>query len=85
MDLLSPIKKEILKELEYKLHSLMKAGGTVFGLDYRIPNGTPLENYKFQVDTAREILNLLSRDGKRRGWVSQAFYYFFRFKKDFSA
>ena len=44
-----------------------------FGLDYRIPNGTPLENYKFQVDTAREILNLPSRDGKRRGRVSQAF------------
>ena len=49
MDLLIPIKKEILKELECKLHPLMQTGGTVFGLDHRIPNGTPLENYKFYV------------------------------------
>ena len=66
-------KEEILKELEYKLQPLMQAGGTVFGLDHRIPNGTPLENYKFYVDTAREILNLPPRDGKRRGWARQAF------------
>lgn len=48
-------KQEIRNELEYKLQPFMHKG-TVFGLDHRIPNGTPLENYKYYVNTAREIL-----------------------------
>lgn len=51
-------KEAIRKELEYKLQPLMREGGMVFGLDHRIPNGTPLENYRYYVKTAREILGL---------------------------
>ena len=66
-------KAEIVKELEYKLQPLMREGGTVFGLDHRIPNGTPLENYRFYVETAREMLGLPPLDGVRRGWERMAF------------
>ena len=65
-------KAAIGKELEYKLQPLMQAGGNVFGLDHRIPNGTSIENYRFYVDTAREILNIPSR-GKSKGWARMAF------------
>ncbi|NLC68848.1 MAG: hypothetical protein GX754_08765 [Clostridiaceae bacterium] len=65
-------KAAIRKELEYKLQPLMQAGGTVFGLDHRIPNGTPLDNYRYYVDTAREMLNLPPR-GKNKGWARTAF------------
>lgn len=51
-------KEEILRELEYKLQPLMREGGMVFSLDHRIPPGTPLENYRFYVRTAREMLGL---------------------------
>ena len=64
-------KKMIEKELTYKLQPLMQEGGVVFGIDHRIPNGTPLENYRFYVDTAREILGLPRRTGK--GWQRMAF------------
>ena len=64
-------KKLIEKELTYKLQPLMQEGGVVFGLDHRIPNGTPLENYRFYVDTAREILGLPHRSEK--GWQRMAF------------
>lgn len=53
-------KAEIRAELEYKLRPDMWTG-TVFGLDHRIPNGTPLDNYRYYVDTAREILGLPAR------------------------
>lgn len=66
-------KEEIRKELEYKMQPLMREGGMVFGLDHLIPNGTPLENYKYYVNTAREILGLPPLDGKRKGWARQAF------------
>lgn len=61
----------IRKELEYKLQPLMQQGGTVFGLDHRIPNGTPLENYRYYVKTARELLNLPPI--KDKGWSRMAF------------
>ena len=51
-------KQEIRKELDYKLQSALRTGGMVFGLDHRIPNGTPIDNYRYYVATAREILGL---------------------------
>lgn len=66
-------KEEIRKELEYKLQPLMKQGGTVFGLDHRIPNGTPLDNYRYYVDTARDILGLPNRNKLSSGWSRMAF------------
>lgn len=47
----------IRRELEYKLQPIMRKG-MVFGLDHRIPNGTPIEHYRYYVRTAREMLGL---------------------------
>jgi len=60
----------IVKELEYKLQPSMRPG-TVFGLDHRIPNGVALDDYRFYVDTAREILGLPPRSEK--AWRRMAF------------
>jgi hypothetical protein len=66
-------KEAIERELHYKLQPMMREGGVVFGLDHRIPNGTPLSNYRFYVDRAREILGLPKRDENARGWQRMAF------------
>ncbi len=63
---------EIDRELEYKLQPLMQAGGTVFGLDHRIPNGTPLENYRYYVHRGRQLLGLPPLDGFSQGWGRMA-------------
>ncbi len=61
----------IVRELEYKLQPMMRKG-TVFALDHRIPNGTPLENYRFYVRTAREMLGM--PEGAKSGvWKRMAF------------
>ncbi|MDR1319699.1 MAG: hypothetical protein LBJ90_08740 [Treponema sp.] len=59
-------KEDIRKELDYKLQPLMRGGGMCFALDHRIPNGTPLENYRYYVKTAREILGL---EEYEKGWA----------------
>ncbi|MBN2712572.1 MAG: hypothetical protein JXR97_09105 [Planctomycetes bacterium] len=64
-------KEAIRKELEYKLQPSMRKGGAVFGLDHRIPNGTPLENYRYYVKTARVILGLDPTPAA--GWMRMAF------------
>ena len=66
-------KAEIDRELEYKMQPLMQAGGMVFGLDHRIPNGSPLENYRYYVRRGREILGLSPLDRAARGWGRMAF------------
>lgn len=61
----------IKKELEYKMSAPMLGGGTVFGLDHRIPNGVPIENYRYYVNEGRKMLNLppISEEG----WARMAF------------
>jgi len=49
--------EEIVAELEYKIPPMVATGGCVLALDHRIPNGTPLENYKFYIRKAWEIMN----------------------------
>jgi hypothetical protein len=49
-------KAEIEAELEYKIPPMVRTGGCVLGLDHRIPNGTPLEHYRFYLDRAWEIM-----------------------------
>ena len=66
-------KQDIRQELEYKLQPRMRHGGTVFGLDHRIPNGTPLENYRYYADLGREMLDLPRRGSGSRGWRRMAF------------
>lgn len=46
----------IATELERKLPPMVRTGGCVLGLDHRIPNGTPLANYRFYLQKAWEIL-----------------------------
>jgi len=58
-------KEEIRKELEYKTQDCMRGGGMCFSLDHRIPNGTPLENYRYYVKTGREMLGIESDE---KGW-----------------
>ena len=64
-------KEEIRAELEYKMSDIMLGGGSVFSLDHRIPNGTPLENYRYYVNLGREMLGLGPIQGE--GWASMAF------------
>ena len=49
----------------------MLGGGTVFGLDHRIPNGVSIENYRYYVNEGRKMLNLppISEEG----WARMAF------------
>jgi hypothetical protein len=48
---------EIEAELERKIPPLVASGGCVLALDHRIPNGTPLEHYRFYIRKAWEILD----------------------------
>jgi len=50
-------KDEIVAELERKIPPLVRTGGCVFGLDHRIPNGTPLDHYRFYIEKAWEIMD----------------------------
>jgi len=63
----------IRAELEYKMAPLMKQGGMVFGLDHRIPNGTPLADYRYYVDLGRELIGLPPRSPSATGWQRMAF------------
>lgn len=64
-------KDAIHAELAYKLQPMMQTGGVVFGLDHRIPNGTPIDLYRYYVRTAREMLNLEPHPAP--GWARMAF------------
>ena len=50
-------REAIVAELEYKIPPMVRTGGCVLGLDHRIPNGTPLANYRFYIDKAWEIMD----------------------------
>ena len=60
----------IHEELTYKLQPIMQRG-VVFGLDHRIPNGTPLAHYRYYVQTARALLGLDPHPTP--GWARMAF------------
>lgn len=49
-------KEDITAELEYKVPPMVRTGGCVLSLDHRIPNGTPLENYRFYISKVWEII-----------------------------
>jgi len=49
-------REEIVAELEYKVPPMVRSGGCVLSLDHRIPNGTPLDNYRFYIEKAWEII-----------------------------
>ncbi|MBQ9747895.1 MAG: hypothetical protein IJV98_03840 [Clostridia bacterium] len=66
-------KEEIKAELDYKMQDIMMEGGIVFGLDHRIPNGTPLENYIYYVNYAREKLGMGDFRTAEPSWGRMAF------------
>jgi uroporphyrinogen-III decarboxylase len=70
--ILRQTKADIRREVECKMQPMMRQG-MVFGLDHRIPNGTPLENYRYYVDLARQVLGLPPRTPDKRGWRRMAF------------
>jgi hypothetical protein len=49
-------KADIDRELAYKIPPLVAGGGCVIALDHRVPNGTPLEHYRYYVRRAWEIM-----------------------------
>ena len=49
-------KEDIRRELEYKVPPMLKTGGCVLALDHRVTNGTPLENYRYYIDTVWEMI-----------------------------
>ncbi|TVR75390.1 MAG: hypothetical protein EA427_00265 [Spirochaetaceae bacterium] len=59
----SQSREAITAELEYKIPPLVASGGCVLALDHRIPNGTPLENYRFYIEKAWEIMDRHAPDG----------------------
>lgn len=50
--------QEIDRELNYRLDPILLGGGTVFGLDHRIPNGVTIGSYRHYVREGRRILGL---------------------------
>ena len=54
---------EITAELEYKIPPMVRTGGCVLALDHRIPNGTPLSNYRFYIDKTWEIMDRETEPG----------------------
>lgn len=63
-------REAIVAELEYKIPPMVRTGGCILGLDHRIPNGTPLEAYRFYIQKAWEIMDRVSplpRAGEGRG------------------
>lgn len=50
-----------LQELHYKVPPMIQSGGGILALDHRIPNGTPLENYRYYVKRMWELLDSCPR------------------------
>lgn len=48
--------EQIDAELERKIPPMLASGGCVLGLDHRVPNGTPLANYKHYVNKVWELI-----------------------------
>lgn len=63
--------EDIERELQYKICAEMMGGGTIFALDHRIPNGVPIENYRYYVKRGRELLGL--PDAEPSPFVRMAF------------
>ena len=64
-------KEDIRRELEYKMCPEMMGGGMIFGIDHLIPNGVPLENYRYYVNLGREMLGL--PPAQPSDWVRMSF------------
>ncbi|MGC9450113.1 MAG: uroporphyrinogen decarboxylase family protein [Oceanipulchritudo sp.] len=59
-------------ELEYRLDPCLRGGGTMFGLDHRIPREVPVEAYRYYVKRLREGLDLPPVEKDAPGWCRMA-------------
>ncbi|HML48306.1 MAG TPA: uroporphyrinogen decarboxylase family protein [Clostridia bacterium] len=66
-------KAAIDAEIAYRTQPCMLQGGVVFGLDHRIPNGTPLEAYRYYVNVLREAVGREPMERDALGWARMAF------------
>ena len=64
-------KDAVRRELEYRLAPHLMGGGTVFGLDHRIPNGVSIDTYRYYAALGREMLGIGPPSGE--GWGRMAF------------
>ena len=64
-------KEAVRKELEYRMAPNLMHGGTIFALDHLIPNGVPIETYRYYVKLGREMLGL--PPVTEPGWSRMAF------------
>lgn len=65
-------KSAIDEELEYRCQPCMRGGGTMFGLDHRIPDGVSISAYRYYVMRLRETLNLPPLSEEKPGWCRMA-------------
>ena len=64
-------KDAVKAELEYRMASHLMGGGTIFGLDHRIPNGVHIDTYRYYVNLGREMLGI--GPVRDEGWARMAF------------
>jgi uroporphyrinogen-III decarboxylase len=65
-------KAAIDEELDHRLAPCLRGGGTMFGLDHRIPREVPVEAYRYYVDGLRRRLDLPPADNDEPGWCRMA-------------
>jgi hypothetical protein len=59
-------------ELDYRLDHILRGGGTMFGLDHRIPREVSIEAYRYYVEGLRKRLNLPPARKDEPGWCRMA-------------
>lgn len=59
-------------ELEYRLDPALLGGGTMFGLDHRIPREITIEAYRYYVQQLRKRLKLPPVEEDENGWCRMA-------------
>lgn len=59
-------------ELDYRLDPCLLGGGTMFGLDHRIPSEVSIEAYRYYVRQLRKRLKLPPVETEEPGWARMA-------------
>lgn len=65
-------KAAIDAELDHRLDPCLRGGGTMFGLDHRIPREVSIDAYRYYVEGLRKRLNLPPARDDEPGWCRMA-------------